>query len=59
MIDWPIVIFTEWLMVIYNFHSFPNTNMRNPYNVFRLDIFLLLSFSIVSDFDTTIFSPND
>ena len=27
------------------FHSFSNTNIGNPYNVFRLDIFLFLSFN--------------
>ena len=41
-------MFTEWLMVAYYFHSFPNTNIRNPYNVFRLDIFLFLSFDNIN-----------
>ena len=41
-------MFTEWLMVVYYFHSFPDTNIRNPYNVFRLDLFLILSFDNIS-----------
>ena len=45
MINWLITMFTEWLMLIYYFHSFSNINMENPYNVFRLDILLLLSFN--------------
>ena len=40
-----ITMFTEWLMLIYYFHSFSNTNIGNPYNVFSLDIFLFLSFN--------------
>ena len=48
MINWLITMFTEWLMVAYYFYSFPNTNIRNPYNVFRLDIFLFLSFDNIS-----------
>ena len=44
MINWLIIIFTKWLMVIYYFHSFPNIDIRNPYNDFRLDIFLFLPF---------------
>ena len=48
MINWLITMFTEWLMVVYYFHSFPNTNIRNPYNVFRLDLFLFLSFDNIS-----------
>ena len=45
MINWLITMFTEWLMLIYYFHSFSDINMENPYNVFRLDILLLLSFN--------------
>ena len=45
MINWLITTFTEWLMQICYFHSFSNTNIGNPYNVFRLDIFLFLSFN--------------
>ena len=48
MINWLITMFTEWLMVVYYLHLFPNTNIRNLYNVFRLDIFLFLSFDNIS-----------
>ena len=36
MINWLSIIFTEWLMVIYYFHTFSYTNIRNSYN----DVFL-------------------
>ena len=47
MINWLITMFTEWLMEICYFHSFSNTNIGNPYNVLRLDIFLFLSFNMI------------
>ena len=43
MINWLIIMFTEWLMLIYFFHTFSNTSIGNPYNVFRLNTFLFLS----------------
>ena len=41
-----LAMFNEWLTLIYYFHSFSNTNIGNPYNVFGLDILLFLSFNI-------------
>ena len=33
MINWLIIIFAEWLMLIYYFHSFPRSNKsKNTYN---------------------------
>ena len=40
MINWLIIMFTEWLMLMYYFHSLSNINIGNPYNFFRLDSFL-------------------
>ena len=58
MINWLIIMSTEWLMQICYFRSFSNTNIGNSYDIFRLDIFLFLSCDNYLQFFGTISTAN-